>query len=213
MDKARNSQHLEDNAKNLAEKDDKTLTRGPSKNLAEELDKDLTSREFNRTPAKKLANDLNARKFTKTPAEKLSNDNNGSDSYPLVDPRPEEAPDFEHGTVVQSTGADGSIVQTLNVMDKAPHSQHLGDDGSVTAKTVTAEDITAKDPAKKLAKDPDEKNSNKTLTEKHAKDHNAKKLTETLAEKFANDHIEAIEPRQGIQRARDITAKTITAKR
>ena len=140
-------------------------------------------------------------------------DNKGGNSYPLGDPRPEEAPDFEHGTVVQSTGADGSIVQTLNVMDKAPHSQHLGDDGSVTAKTVTAEDITAKDPAKKLAKDPDKKNSTKTLTEEHAKDHNARKLTETLAEKFANDHIEAIEPRQGIQRARDITAKTITTKR
>ena len=98
-------------------------------------------------------------------------------------------------------------------MDKAPHSQHLGDDGNVTAKTVTAEDITAKDATKKLAKDPNEKNSTKTLTEEHAKDHNARKLTETLAEKFANDHIEAIEPRQGIQRARDITAKTITAKR
>ena len=110
-------------------------------------------------------------------------DNKGGNSYPLGDPRPEEAPDFDYGTVVQSKGADGSIVHPLNVMDKALHSQHLEDD-----KNVTAEDIAAKDPAKKLAKDPAKKKFTKTLTEERAKDLNARKFTKTLAEKLSNDN-------------------------
>ena len=55
-------------------------------------------------------------------------DINGSNSYPLVGPRPEEAPDIDHGTLVLSTGTDGSPRQPLNVMDKALYSQHLEDE-------------------------------------------------------------------------------------
>ena len=89
-------------------------------------------------------------------------DINGSDSYPLVGPRPEEAPDNDHSTLVQSTGADGSPVHTLNVMDKPLYSQHLEDDerdgerhddqdatnprqGNQHTKDITAETTTAKE--------------------------------------------------------------------
>ena len=51
----------------------------------------------------------------------------GSYSYPLVNPRPEEAPDIDDSTLVQSTGTDGSLVHPLNVMDNPPYSQHLED--------------------------------------------------------------------------------------
>ena len=53
-------------------------------------------------------------------------DINASYSYPLVDPRLEEAND--DGTVVQCTGADRSLVQPLDVMDNPLYSQHLEDD-------------------------------------------------------------------------------------
>ena len=53
-------------------------------------------------------------------------DINVSYSYPLVDPRLEEAHD--NSTVVQCTGVDCSIVQPLDVMDKPLYSQHLEDD-------------------------------------------------------------------------------------
>ena len=59
-------------------------------------------------------------------------------------------------------------------MDKAPHPQHLGDDGNATTKTGNAEDIIAKDPAKKLGKDPNEKNPTRTRTEQRAGDTTAK---------------------------------------
>ena len=77
-------------AKNLAEKDGKTLTRKIAKDpakkklakdhtakkftktLAEKLDKDLTGKEVTKTLAEKIAKDLNARKFTKTLARKLA---------------------------------------------------------------------------------------------------------------------------------------------
>ena len=51
-------------------------------------------------------------------------DTDGGNSYPLVDPRPEEAPDSTHSTVVQSTGADGSNVDSLSVRDNPLYSQH-----------------------------------------------------------------------------------------
>ena len=50
-------------------------------------------------------------------------DIDASYSYPLVDPRLEEAHD--DGTVVQCTGADRSLVQSLDVMDNPLYSQHL----------------------------------------------------------------------------------------
>ena len=53
-------------------------------------------------------------------------DIDGCYSYPLVDPRLEEVHD--DGTLVQCTGADRSLVQPLNVMDKPLYSQHLEDD-------------------------------------------------------------------------------------
>ena len=52
----------------------------------------------------------------------------GSHSYPLVDPRPEEAPDIDDSTVVQCTGADRSLVHPLDMMDNTLYSQHLEDD-------------------------------------------------------------------------------------
>ena len=54
-------------------------------------------------------------------------DIDGSHYYPLVDPRPEEAPDIDNSTVVQCTGAERSPVHPLNVMDNALYSQHLED--------------------------------------------------------------------------------------
>ena len=50
-------------------------------------------------------------------------DINASYSYPLVNPRLEEAHD--EGTVVQSTGADRSPVQPLDMMVNPSYSQHL----------------------------------------------------------------------------------------
>ena len=55
-------------------------------------------------------------------------DIDGCYSYPLVDPRLEEAPDIDHSTVVQCTGAERSIVQPLNMMDNPLYSQHLEGD-------------------------------------------------------------------------------------
>ena len=56
----------------------------------------------------------------------VSEDINTSDSYPLVDPRLEEA--YDNGTIVQSTGADRSLVQPLDMMVNPPYSQHLRGD-------------------------------------------------------------------------------------
>ena len=53
-------------------------------------------------------------------------DIDASYSYPLVDPRLEEAHD--NSTVVQCTGADRSKVQPLDVMDKPLYFQHQEDD-------------------------------------------------------------------------------------
>ena len=55
-------------------------------------------------------------------------DIDASYSYPLVDPRPEEAPDIDDSTLVQCTGADGSLVHPLDVMDNPLYSQHQEDD-------------------------------------------------------------------------------------
>ena len=55
-------------------------------------------------------------------------DIDGSYSYPLVDPRPEEAPDIDDSTVVQCTGADRSLVHPLDMMDKTLYSRHLEDE-------------------------------------------------------------------------------------
>ena len=52
-------------------------------------------------------------------------DTDGCYSYPLVVPRLEEAPDIDHSTVVQCTGADRSLGQPHNVMDNPLYSQHL----------------------------------------------------------------------------------------
>ena len=54
-------------------------------------------------------------------------DIDASYSYPLVDHRPEEAPDIEDSTLVQCTGADGSLVHPLDVMDNPLYSQHQED--------------------------------------------------------------------------------------
>ena len=156
--------------KNRVEKDDKTHTKAHTKNLAEEHDTDLNTRKHYKTPAE------NTKKFTETPAEKHSDNNNRGDSHPLVDPRPEEAPDFNYSTVVQSAGAEGSIVHRLNVMDKVPHSQHQGDDGNATTKTGNSEDAIAKNPAKRLGKDPDKKNLTRTRTEQRAEDTTGKTI-------------------------------------
>ena len=53
-------------------------------------------------------------------------DIDASYSYPLVDPRLEEA--HNDSTVVQCTGADRSKVQPLDVMDKPLYFQHQEDD-------------------------------------------------------------------------------------
>ena len=53
-------------------------------------------------------------------------DIDASYSYPLVDPRLEEA--HNDSTIVQCTGADRSLVQPLDVMNKPLYSQHLEDD-------------------------------------------------------------------------------------
>ena len=53
-------------------------------------------------------------------------DIDASYSYHLVDPRLEEA--HNNSTVVQCTGADHSLVQSLDVMDKSLYSQHLKGD-------------------------------------------------------------------------------------
>ena len=53
-------------------------------------------------------------------------DIDASYSYPLVDPRLEEA--HNDSTVVQCTGADRSLVQPLDVMNKPLYSHHLEDD-------------------------------------------------------------------------------------
>ena len=104
---------------------------------------------------------------TITAKDITAKDINGSYSYPLVGPRPEEAPDSDYSTLVQSTGADGSLVHPLDVMDKPLYSQHLEDDeqdderhddqdainprqdiqhaNNITAKTITTKDITTKD--------------------------------------------------------------------
>ena len=47
---------------------------------------------------------------------------NGCHSYPLVDPRPEEAPDIDNSTIVQCTGAERSLVHPLDMMDNALYS-------------------------------------------------------------------------------------------
>ena len=46
--------------------------------------------------------------MTITAKDITAKDINGSSSFPLVDPRPEEATDIDDSTLVQSTGADGS---------------------------------------------------------------------------------------------------------
>ena len=56
--------------------------------------------------------------------------NDGSRYYPLVDPRPEEAPDCDNSTLVQCTGTGRSPVHPLDVMDNAIHSQHPKDEGA-----------------------------------------------------------------------------------
>ena len=56
--------------------------------------------------------------------------NGGSYSYPLVDPRPVEVPDYDNSTLVQCTGTGRSPVHTLDVMDNALYSQHLKDEGA-----------------------------------------------------------------------------------
>ena len=46
-------------------------------------------------------------------------------NYPLVDPRPEEAPDNDdNGTLEQSTGTEGSTEHTPDVINKTPYSQY-----------------------------------------------------------------------------------------
>ena len=55
-------------------------------------------------------------------------DIDGSHYYPLVDPRPEEAPDIDNSTVVQCAGTERSPVHPLNVMDDTLYSQHLKDE-------------------------------------------------------------------------------------
>ena len=54
-------------------------------------------------------------------------DIDGSHYYPLVGPRPEDAPDIDNSTVVQCTGAERSPVHPLDVMDNTLYSQHLED--------------------------------------------------------------------------------------
>ena len=57
-------------------------------------------------------------------------DIDGSHYYPLVDPRPEEAPDSDNSTLVQCTGTGRSPVHPLDVMDNALYSQHPKDEGT-----------------------------------------------------------------------------------
>ena len=101
-------------------------------------------------------------------AYSVSKNNDGSHSYPLVDPRPEEAPDIDDSTVVQCTGTERSTVHPLDVMDNALYSQHQEDkkrdDVRSDSKAETSGDSRAgtngssdskptRTQAKKLAKD------------------------------------------------------------
>ena len=58
--------------------------------------------------------------------DNTARDTKGGNNYPLVDPRPEEAPDNDdNGTLEQSTGTEGSTEHTSDVINKTPYSQYL----------------------------------------------------------------------------------------
>ena len=62
-------------------------------------------------------------------ANPVSRNNDGSYSYPLVGPIPEEAPDVDDNSiVVQCTGTERSPVHPPDVMDNALYSQHQEDE-------------------------------------------------------------------------------------
>ena len=56
--------------------------------------------------------------------DNTARDTDGRNSYPLVGPRTEEAPDNDDGTLEQSTGTEGSTEHIRDVMNKTPYSQY-----------------------------------------------------------------------------------------
>ena len=80
-------------------------------------------------------------------------DTGGYDTYPLVDPRPEEAPDNGYGTIEQSAGTKGSTDHTRNTTNKTLYPQRREPHGGATsqgrphrdAKDSHTEDANAKD--------------------------------------------------------------------
>ena len=182
MNKPLYTQHLEDDERDDERHDDQDAI-DPGQDIPHA--KNVTAKTI--TAQDITAKDIDAK------------DINGGNSYPLVGPRPEEAPDSTHSTLVQSTGADGSPVHPLNVMDKPFYSQHLEDeerdgerhddqDGSDPRQGIHhAKSITAK-----------------TITAKHQEDDER--------DDERHDDQDAIDSRQDNQHAKNINAKTITAK-
>ena len=146
----------------------KTLTDSSTKTLTGKLDssKALTgeqARDRDKGDANDPRRDTQHAKAIDTEdtnaKDNTARDTDGSDTYPLVGPRPEEAPDNDYGTLEQSTGTEGSPEHTRDMMNKTLYSQHRKDEerdekqdaidpglDNPHAKndTITAEDITNK---------------------------------------------------------------------
>ena len=132
-------------------------------------------------------------------------DINGSYSYPLVGPRPEEAPDSDYSPVVQSTGTEVSPVHTLDVMNKPLYSQHLEDDERDDERHDDQDDI---DPGQDI---PHAKNvTAKTITaeDNTAKDCYSQRLEDNGQDDEQHDDQDAIDPRQDIRHDNNVTAVT-----
>ena len=155
---------------------------GSTEHPLDVTNKPLNSQHAKTTTAKRQRDDNGN---TKTPPAKDNTiedgnvETNEGNSYPLVDPRPEEAPDITHSTVVQSTGTDGSNIDPPSVMNNLLNSQHNKNitdkqrrDGN--GKTLDAQDNTAaKTTAAKEYKAHDKAGGNGT-TRKGTKNHDGK---------------------------------------
>ena len=110
-----------------------TGTEGSSERTCDMMNNTLDSQT-------QYAKDHNERRDTNT-KDNTARDTNGDDTYTLVDPRPEEAPDNDDGTLEQSTGTKGSTERTCDMMNKTLYSQHrdinASDHNERSAKTRT----------------------------------------------------------------------------
>ena len=144
--------------------------------------------------------DINAKDTTAK--DNTAKDTNGSDSYPLVDPRPEEAPDNDYSSLEQSTGTDGSTAHTIGVINNQPHTQHLKDE-------KPHKDQDATNPGQDI---PHAKNATtKTTTAEHIIDMiNKHRNSQHQKDEERHNDQDAIDPGQDIRHAKNATAKTIT---